>query len=45
MEGQLVLASILQKLCVALVPGDPVVTDASFTLWPKFGVKAVLHKR
>jgi cytochrome P450 len=45
MEGPLVLASVLQKFRVELVPGHPVVPDATFTLRPKDGVKAVLRPR
>jgi cytochrome P450 len=42
-EGTLVLASVLQKFRVELVPGHPVVPDTTFTLRPKYGVKAILR--
>jgi cytochrome P450 len=45
MEGTLVLAAVLQKFRVELVPGHPVVYDTPFTLRPKHGVKAVLRPR
>jgi cytochrome P450 len=45
MEGPLVLATVLQKLRVELVPGHPVVPDSTFTLRPRYGVKAVLRPR
>jgi cytochrome P450 len=45
MEGPLVLATVLQKLRVELLPGHPVVPDSTFTLRPRYGVKAVLRSR
>jgi cytochrome P450 len=45
LEGPLVLATILQKLRVELVPGHPVVPDPTFTLRPKHGVKVCLFRR
>lgn len=45
MEGPLVLSTVLQRFRVELVPGHPVVPDATFTLRPKHGVRAVLHAR
>jgi cytochrome P450 len=44
-EGSLVLASVLQKLRVELVQAHPVVPDTTFTLRPKYGVKATLWPR
>ena len=45
MEGPLVLATIIQKFRVDLVPGHPVVPDPTFTLRPKYGVKVRLLPR
>jgi cytochrome P450 len=45
LEGPLVLATVLRKFRVELVPGHPVVPDSTFTLRPKYGVKAVLRPR
>jgi cytochrome P450 len=45
MEGPLVLATIVQRFCVELVPGQQVVPDATFTLRPRNGVKVVLGPR
>jgi cytochrome P450 len=45
LEGPLVLATIIQKLRVELVPDHPVVPDATFTLRPKYGVKVRLFPR
>jgi cytochrome P450 len=44
-EGPLVLATVLQKFRVELVPDHPVVPDTTFTLRPKYGVKAILRRR
>jgi cytochrome P450 len=45
MEGPLVLATILQRFRIDLVPGQAIVPDATFTLRPKPGVKVVLWPR
>jgi cytochrome P450 len=42
LEGPLVLATIIQKFRVELVPDHPVVPDPTFTLRPKYGVKVRL---
>ena len=39
----LVLATILQRFRVELVPGQAVVPDPTFTLRPKSGVKVLLR--
>jgi cytochrome P450 len=45
LEGPLVLATIIQKFRVELVPGHPVVPDPTFTLRPKYGMKVRLLPR
>jgi cytochrome P450 len=45
LEGPLVLATILQRYRVQIVPDQPVVPDPTFTLRPKYGVKVILHAR
>jgi cytochrome P450 len=45
LEGPLVLATILQRFRVELVPGQAVVPDATFTLRPRHGVKVRLWPR
>jgi cytochrome P450 len=45
MEGPLVLATILQRFRVELVPGQEVLPDATFTLRPRHGVKVLLRPR
>ena len=45
MEGPLVLATIVQRFRVELVPGQTVVPDPTFTLRPKYGVKVLLWPR
>src|SRR5439155_19367926 len=45
LEGPLVLATILQRFHVELVPGQTVVPDPTFTLRPRDGVKVVLRPR
>jgi cytochrome P450 len=45
MEGPLLLATILQRLRVDLVPGQAIVGDTTFTLRPKHHVKAMLRPR
>ncbi len=45
MEGPLVLATILQRFRVELVPGQTIVPDPTFTLRPKPGVKVLLWPR
>jgi cytochrome P450 len=44
-EGPLVIATILQRFRVELVPNHPVELDATFTLRPRNGVKVLLHPR
>jgi len=44
-EGPIVLATILQRFRVELIPGQQVIPDATFTLRPKFGLKVILHPR
>jgi cytochrome P450 len=44
-EGALVLATLMQKYRIELVPDHPVVVDQTFTLRPKYGVKVKLHER
>lgn len=43
--GPLVVATIIQKFRVELVPDHPVVPDPTFTLRPKYGVKVRLLPR
>jgi cytochrome P450 len=45
MVGPLVLATVLQRCRVLLVPGQQVLPDATFTLRPKDGVKVALWPR
>lgn len=45
LEGPLVLATILQRLRIELVPGQAIVPDPTFTLRPKYGVKVRLWPR
>jgi cytochrome P450 len=45
LEGPLVLATILQRFRVELMPGPEVVPDPTFTLRPKYGVKVLLRAR
>jgi cytochrome P450 len=45
MEGPLVLATILQRFRVELVPGQEVLPDATFTLRPRNGVQVILWPR
>jgi cytochrome P450 len=45
LEGPLVLATILQRFRVELVPDQAVVPDPTFTLRPKYGVKVLLWPR
>ncbi len=44
-EGPLVLATILQRFEIELVAGQEVTPDATFTLLPKHGLKAILRDR
>jgi cytochrome P450 len=45
LEGPLVLATVLQRFRVELVPGQVVVPDPTFTLRPKNGVQVTLVPR
>jgi cytochrome P450 len=45
MEGGLVLAGIVQRVRLALVPGQVIVPEASMTLRPKYGIRMVVHPR
>jgi cytochrome P450 len=45
LEGPLVLATIIRKFRVELVPGHLVVPDPTFTLRPKYGVQVCLSAR
>ena len=44
-EGALVIATILQRFRIEMVPGQDIVPDATFTLRPRHGLKVVLHPR
>ena len=44
-EATLLLASILQKVHLDLVPGHPVETLASVTLRPKHGIRVIVRRR
>jgi cytochrome P450 len=44
-EAQLVLATVIQRYEMDLVPDHPVVPDPTFTLRPKHGVRIVLRRR
>jgi len=44
-EGPIVLATILQRFRIELIPNQQVIPDATFTLRPKFGLKVILHSR
>jgi cytochrome P450 len=45
LQGPLVLATILQRYRVQLVPDHPVIPDPTFTLRPRDGLKVILHPR
>jgi cytochrome P450 len=45
MEATLLLALILPRFRFSLVPGHPVVPWPSITLYPRYGVRAVVHER
>jgi cytochrome P450 len=45
MEGPLVMATIVQRFRVELVPGQSIVPDPTFTLRPRNGVKVLLVPR
>jgi cytochrome P450 len=45
MEAQLILATIVQRYRLCLVPGHPVEPQMLVTLRPKYGLKMTLHKR
>jgi len=44
-EGVLVVATIIQRFRVELLPNQAIVPDPTFTLRPKFGVKVALWPR
>jgi cytochrome P450 len=44
-EGPLILAALAQRFRLEPVPGAEVLTDSTFTLRPKNGVKMILHRR
>ncbi len=45
LEGPLVIAALAQRFHFASAPGHTVVPDATFTLRPKTGVRAIVRKR
>ncbi len=45
LETQLVLAQILQRFKVHMVPGHPIETTAKVTLKPRYGIAATLSRR
>lgn len=45
MEATLILASIVQKFHLRLVPNHPVVPEATVTLRPKYGMKMTIERR
>src|SRR5262249_14706836 len=45
LEGPLVLATIIQRFRVELVPGQTITPDPTFTLRPRPGVKVALWPR
>ena len=45
MEMQLVLATLVQRVRVHLLPGHPIEPEPLITLRPRHGVKATLHRR
>lgn len=45
LETQLVLAMLVQKFRLTLVPGHPVIPDPVITLKPRYGILMNLHKR
>jgi cytochrome P450 len=45
LEGALVLATILQRFRIEIVPDHPVAADPTFTLRPRYGLKVILHRR
>ena len=45
MESTTILARIVQRFHVELVPEQPIEIDPRFTLRPKYGIKVILKKR
>jgi cytochrome P450 len=45
MEAQLVLATLVQRVTFALVPGQRVVPEPLITLRPKGGIGVVVRRR
>jgi cytochrome P450 len=45
MEATLVLAMIVQRYRIRLVPGHPIEFDTMFTLRPKYGVRITFERR
>jgi cytochrome P450 len=44
MEGQVILAMLIQAFCVDLVPGHPIALDAGVTLRPKHGIRMTVRE-
>ena len=45
MESTMILAAIVQRFHVELVPNQPIEIDPQFTLRPKYGIKVTVRKR
>lgn len=45
LETQLILAQLLQRFNVRMVPDHPIVTTGKVTLQPRYGIKATLSRR
>jgi cytochrome P450 len=43
MEAQLILATVLQRYQLELVPGHPIEPESNITLSPRYGVQMTLH--
>ncbi|KAI9132195.1 cytochrome P450 [Acaryochloris sp. CCMEE 5410] len=45
MEAKTILAAIIQKFRISLVPNQPIEIDPRFTLRPKYGIKVTIHQK
>lgn len=45
MEAKTILAAIIQKFRISLVPNQPIEIDPRFTLRPRYGIKVTIHKK
>ena len=45
MEAALLLAAVIQRYHLELVPGQTILPQPSITLRPRHGIKMLLHRR